>query len=60
MVDQYTEFVKFREQMQAAHGANLVAIVHYGGAVADADLGAVTGLRVLVVLKSITPADLRM
>lgn len=60
MVDQDTEFVKFREQMQAAHGANLVAIVHYGGAVADADLGAVTGLRVLVVLKNITPADLRM
>jgi hypothetical protein len=46
--------------MRSAHGANLFAIVHYGGAVTDAELGAITGLRMLVVLNNVSPADLRL
>ena len=53
------EMDQFAERLRAAHGANLVAVVLYGGSVANESTAGVTGFRTLVVLGHIRPADLR-
>jgi hypothetical protein len=53
------ELSTFAEQLRAAHGANLVALVLYGTAVTNEANAGVTGYRTLAVLTRIRPEDLR-
>ena len=49
----------FADQMRAAHGANLVALVLYGAAATNEPGAGATGYRTLAVLARVRPEDLR-
>ena len=59
MVTRDDQLETFAEQLRAAHGANLVALVLYGAAATNEASAGATGYRTLAVLARVAPEDLR-